>query len=155
MIHEHFSEVPGLPGFQVRPDPGVADLSLLGHAPGAVFKVYMLQKGLEYPCTFLGVCPCPDLAASEEKAEAHRTQESLVGSGSMAGFQVIYGGCVWGSALSHPPVSSKRTILQAVLLAPLYRRGNRLRKGLHGGCHIRSLRKSEIGRKRVSPLAPW
>lgn len=99
MSHEHFSEAPVLPRFQVWSDPGVADLSLLGHVPGAVFKDCMLQKGLEYPCTILGMCPCPDMAANEEKAEAHRTQESLVVSGSMAGFKLIYGECVWGSAL--------------------------------------------------------
>lgn len=88
-----------LPRFQVWPDAGVADLSLLGHVPGAVLKDCMLQKGLGYPCTILATCPCPDLAASEEKAEAQRTQESLVVLGSMAWLKVIYG--AWDSALSH------------------------------------------------------
>lgn len=80
----------------------------------------MLQKVLGYPCTILATCPCPDLAASEEKAEAQRTQESLVVLGSMAWLKVIYG--AWDSALSHTSSLLIGQPCRAVLLFTLQMR---------------------------------
>lgn len=70
MSHEHFWKVL-LIRFQVWPDPSIAKLSLPGHVPGG--SPQRLHGSECAPCTILGMCPYPDLAANEEKTKAQRT----------------------------------------------------------------------------------